>query len=271
MNNISSEEIKKIVRDIVAELGLGASERAASGSASRSKEGPTALIVFHAGIRKLDEAMRQVRLIEQAAGKSGVFTGESARPFLCRDDVREKSGVRCLLDTVKPEGLEKVLSLADVLVLPTFCIRAAAKVAHFLEDSLETNIVLSALFQGKKVLASKDSFLVCDLLTNAKLREEINRILEKLESFGMVFQPTEKLFEGFKEITGPGQAPEIRVSREVPEKASESAFKLITAKHIHAAVNDKRDSIELAVGGKVTPLARDLAKEYSVKIVEALG
>lgn len=271
MNDISSEKIKKIVRDIIAELGLGVSERVTRESVSRTKEGPTALIVFHAGTRKLDEAMRQIRLIEQAAGKSGVFTGESARSVLCREDVREKSGVRCFLDTVKPEGLEKVLSLADVLVLPTFCIRVGAKVAHLLGDNLETNIVLLALFQGKKVLAAKDGFLVCDILTNERLREEINRIVKKLEGFGIVFCPTDKLFEVFRELSDPAQVRETRDTKEVLEKPRESPLELITAKHIHAAVNEKRDSIELAAGGKVTPLARDLAKEYSVRIVEASG
>jgi hypothetical protein len=268
MDNISREKIEEIVRDIVAELGVAVSGNDAKERNVPSRKGPRALIIFHAGIRKLDEAMKQVHMIDKATGKCSLFTGESARSSLCGEDVREKSGAHCLLDTVKPEGLEKVLSLADVLVLPTFCIRVAAKVAHFLGDNLESNIVLSALFQGKKVLASKDSFLMCEKLTNVKLQEEISRILGKLEGFGMVFCPTEKLSEVFIQLSHPGQRQETPVSSEVAEEEKKPGLKLITAKHIHAAVNEKRDSVEVVIGGMVTPLARDLAREYSIKIVE---
>ncbi len=268
MDSFSPDKIKKIVRDIVAELGVGVSGSIAKAPNAPSDKGPRALIVFNAGIRKLDEAMEQVRMIEKAAGKCSLFTGESARPSLCSEDVKEKSGARCLLDTVRPEGLEKVLSLADVLVLPTFCIRVAAKLAHFLGDNLESNIVLSALFQGKKVLASKDSFLVCEILTNVKLKEEINKILEKLEGFGMVFCPTENLSEVFVELSRGEQGLDTAASNEMEQEGRKSGLNLVTAKHIHAAVNEKRNSVEVMTGGKVTPLARDLAREYSIKIVE---
>lgn len=268
MSSISPEKIEKIVRDVIAELGLSVAERGATGSSFTPKKGPRVLIVFHAGLGKLEEAMKQVRLIEEAVDKSGVFIGESARPFLCGDDIREKAGTRCFLDTVKPKGLEKVLALADVLVLPTFCLGVAAKVTHLISDSQESNILLSALLQGKKVLASRDSFMVSEILTNEKLKDEINQILEKLESFGIVFCPTDQLNEVFKEMLGSRQTQETPMPKDVPGEETSPTLKLITAKHIHAAVNEKRDSIKLVPGGKVTPLARDLAKEYSVKIVE---
>ena len=45
-------------------------------------------------------------------------------------------------------------------------------------------------------------------------------------------------------------------------------MRLITAKSIYSAVDNNQNSIMLAPGGKVTPLARDLAKEYNLKIIE---
>lgn len=268
MDNMSSDKIKKIVLDIVADLGVGVSSSDATEPKLTAGQGPRALIVFHAGIRKLDEAMKQVRMIEKAAGKCSLFTGESARPALCGEDVKEQSGARCLLDTVRPEGLEKVLSLADVLVLPTFCFRVATKLAHFLDDNMESGIVLSALLQGKKVLASKDSFLMYEMLTNVKLKEEINRILNKLEGFGMVFCPTEKLSEVFLELSRSEQDSAKPVPGKKEGKEKRPGLKLVTAKHIHTAVNEKKGLVEMAPGGKVTPLARDLAREYSIEIIE---
>jgi hypothetical protein len=37
---------------------------------------------------------------------------------------------------------------------------------------------------------------------------------------------------------------------------------------INAAANDRQTSLRLAPGGKVTPLARDLAREYGIEIIE---
>jgi len=50
-------------------------------------------------------------------------------------------------------------------------------------DLVPSSIVLSALLQGKKVLASDDGFLVCDILVNEKIREGIDHILKKLKDF----------------------------------------------------------------------------------------
>jgi hypothetical protein len=268
MSSITLEEIRKIVRDVVSELMPTEPASSQARSASSKDQGLRVLIVFHAGVRKLDEALKQVRLIEEIAGKSGVFTGESAREWVCGNDVKEKTGVRCILDTIKPDGLEKVLERADMLILPTLCIKVAAKVAHLTCDDQESNIVLSALLQGKKVLASRDGFLLCDVLVNLKLRDEIEWILNKLESFGVVFCPTNRLKATFQELAVSTQSPKTSTSTEAIVDDATPALNLITAKSINTAVDNNQNSIMLASGGKVTPLARDLAKEYDIKIIE---
>jgi len=266
MDRTSTDIVRKIVREILAELKVSVSGTNAEEHNTTADRGPRALIVFHAGMRKLDEAMKQVHMIEKVTGKCSLFTGESARPVLCEEDVREKSGARCFLDTVRSEGLEKVLSLADVLVLPTFCIRVAAKLSNLLGDNLESNIVLSALFQGKKILATEDSFMACEILTNVELKGEINRIIGKLRGFGMIFCPTEKLSEIFLELCRSEKNPIISVGTKTEEQERQTGLKLVTAKHIQTAVNEKRGLVAVAPGGMVTPLARDLAREYSIEI-----
>ena len=113
------------------------------------------LIVFQAGVRRLEEALKQLPALEAPAGWSGVYTVPAVRSRVCGADVREfSSGTPCILDTVKPEGLEKVLARADVLVLPTLCLMVASKVAHLMCDDPESRLVFSALLQGKQVLAA---------------------------------------------------------------------------------------------------------------------
>lgn len=273
MTDKHKKEIAKIVRQVLNESGLPAELPPNPSPLQRGnpKKGPAVLNIFHAGVRKLDEALKQVQQIEETARRSSVYTVGSARSWVCGADVKEGAGIKCILDTVKPKGLEKALQKADILVLPTFCLKTAAKVASLICDDQESGIVFTALLQGKKILAANDGFMVCDILVNESLRKEIDQILKKLEGFGMVFCPTDQLNATFQRMLAGIEKP--KVPSPPPEgntekKRSTNASKLITAKVIHTALDEKQASVTLAPGGIVTPLARDLAKEYSIKIVK---
>ena len=273
MNQKHRKEIGKIVREVLKEQGLVTepSQKPLASGGDKSKTGPAVINVFHAGVRRLEEALKQVQLIEETARRSSVYTVESARSWVCGADVKEGAGIKCVLDTVKPQGLEKALQKSDILVLPTFCLKTAAKVANLICDDQESSIVFMALLQGKKVLATNDGFLVCDILVNEQLRVEIDHVLNKLESFGMVFCSTDELHATFsKMLTGDRnlKASGLIKGADVRENRTPDEVKLITAKVIYAAVDNNQHSVVLAPGGKITPLARDLAKEYSINIIE---
>jgi len=268
---MKKEDINKIVREVLKEKGLlnSPAEKQIAKRIQRARLTPAVLNVFHPGVRKLELALEQVRLIENLAGKSSVYTVNSAREWVCGQDVKEKSGCKCILDTVKPQGLEKALNKADILVLPTFCFKTAAKVAQLINDSQETAILISALMQGKPVLAANDGFTLLDTLSNKGIREEIKRILGKLESFGMVFCETDQLAAVFKKMV----ADRDKAAHSDIQKSSihqtKPKIKLITAKDIQIAVDNNQATIPLAPGGIVTPLAKDQAKEYAIRIVRA--
>jgi hypothetical protein len=266
--NIQKEQIAIIVREVLQEFGLNAGPplQTASKRIKRPCPSPAVLNVFHPGVRYLDLALEQVRQIESMAGKSSVFTVPSARAWVCGQDVKKKSGCKCILDTVKPEGLEKTLYKADILVLPTFCFKTAAKAARLIDDSPETAVVISALMQGKPVLAANDGFSLLNTLSNEGIRQEIQRIIGKLEKFGMVFCKTEKLASVFKKVVPGRQMPGKSVYREDANSQTTPAPRLITARDIQTAVDDKQSSIPLAPGGIITPLAKDLAREYAIRI-----
>jgi len=266
---MQKEVIRNLVREVLKEKGLvdSPSEKPVKKRVHRQRSTPAVLSVFHAGVRKLDQALEQISRIEKIAGRSSVFTVNSARAWVCGADVKEKAGTRCILDTVKPEGLEKALLKSDILVLPTFCFKTAAKAARLISDDQESAIVFSALVQGKKVLAAQDGFAICDLLLNAGIRDEMNHILAKLQSFGMIFCETDQLCATFKKIVVEGK----KIESPTKNPATETALpvrKLVTAKDIQTAVDGGRDPIRLAPGGIMTPLARDLAKEYDLKIIK---
>jgi hypothetical protein len=265
------EKISNIVREVLKEKGLlnSTANKAASNRIKRPRPTPAVLNVFHAGVRKLEQALEQVRQIEEIAGRSSVFTVNSARAWVCGADVKEIAGTRCILDTVRPEGLEKALQKSDILILPTFCFKTAAKVARLIGDDQESAIVIAALIQGKKVLATRDGFTLWDLLLNDGIHNEIERILVKLESFGMVFCDTDELCAVFKKlVAGKKQDSSSQNQPKIFNDKKSSGLKLITVKDIRIAVNNQQNTIELAPGGIVTPLAKDQAGEYSIKIVK---
>ena len=183
-------------------------------------------------------------------------------------DVKEKAGTRCILDTVKPEGLEKALLKSDILILPTLCFKTAAKAARLISDDQESAIVFSALVQGKKILAARDGFTICDLLLNEGIRDEMDRILAKLESFGMIFCKTDQLCDTFQKILDEEKKIESPAKKNPSSETTLPVRKLVTAKDIQMAADSGRGLIMLAPGGIMTPLAKDLAKEYNVKIIK---
>jgi hypothetical protein len=266
---MQKEVISKMVREVLKAKGLlnPPAEKPLSNRIQRARSVPAVLNVFHPGVRKLEQALEQVRLIENIAARSSTFTVNSARSWVCGEDVREKTGSRCILDTVKPEGLEKALLKADILVLPTFCFKTAAKVARLIGDDQETTIVLSALIQDKPVLATHDGFTLLNTLSNKGIRDEIKQVLGKLESFGMVFCETDQLAATFqKMITGSNKTLPHEIKKE-PGNQTTPGRRLITAKDIRMAADTNQDEIALAPGVLITPLARDQAREYGIRIV----
>ncbi len=267
---MQKEDIRNLVKEVLQEKALlsNPADKPVKNRIQRPRSSPAVLNVFHAGVRKLEQALEQVRQIEKIAGRSSVFAVNSARSWVCGADVKEKAGTRCILDTVKPEALEKALLKSDILVLPTFCFKTAAKAAHLISDDQESAIIFSALVQGKKVLATQDGFTICDLLLNEGIRDEMGRILAKLESFGMIFCETDQLCATFQKIVDDGKKNESQV-RNPSTDTVRTACKLVTAKDVQIAADAGSGLIMLAPGGIITPLAKDQAREYAVRIVRA--
>jgi hypothetical protein len=117
-------------------------------------------------------------------------------------------------------------------------------------------------------LAAKDGFGICDLLLNEGIRDEMDRILARLESFGMIFCETDQLCTTFQKIVDEGKKIESPSKRHPPTDTALPARKLVTAKDIQLAADGSRGPIVLVPGAIMTPLARDLAKEYAIKIIK---
>lgn len=238
----------------------------------RNPDGPKILTVFHAGIFRLDEALEQVRQMNQSAWRLSVFRGDSGLSFASQKKIQEVTKVKTFLDKARPADLIKVLNHCDILVLPTFGFPAAAKVAQLLCDDCESRIIHAALVKGKKVLAVNDGYKEPDVKVAPQLIKESERIFNKLEGFGVAFCHTDQLAASCAQLCLNSAEPGSTTSsggQDPPEKYDQPGKKLITGKDIEKAAQNNQKEIHLGPKGKVTPLARDLAKEYSVNILTA--
>lgn len=259
MDRVSQHKIKSLVIEAVTDMSLKGTLKVKA-----DHQGPKALVVFHNGVCRLNKTLEQIRLIGETTKNLGVYRGDSARNLICMDEIKKKSRVRCCLDKVNSAGLEQVLEVSDIVILPTFSFPTATKVARLLCDDLESGIVLSALMKGKTVLAAEDGFSKPDIAINSYLKDEIDKILHKLKKFGVIFCPTEQLNLIFQKLMTPKQNEHAVM----PEQKENAALKLITAKDINKTVEKKQNRIKLALNGNVTPLAMDLAKEYAIEIIK---
>ena len=84
----------------------------------------------------------------------------------------------------------------------------------------------------------------------------------------MVFCKTDQLAATFqKMMTGSNKSAPHKTEKE-SGKQTTAGRTLITAKDIRLAADNNIDAIILAPGAIITPLARDQAKEHSIKIVK---
>ena len=257
MDSAFRDKIKRLVQDALVDLSLKETS-----NPKPERKGPKVLTVFHTGVCRLDKTLEQIKFIGELSEKLGIYRGESARSLVNLNEVKEKTKVRCVLDKSGPAGLEKVLDVSEILILPTFGFPTEAKVANLLTDDLESGIVLSALMKGKKILAAEDGFSRPGIAVNSNLKKEIDKIFNKLKTFGMQFCPTDQLNTVFQNLI----LPEQNKTAKTPAKKKNPALKLITAKSVRIAAENKQKKIGLALNGNVTPLARDMAKEYAIEI-----
>lgn len=264
---MSSAEIKNAVKEVLKEMGLVGERPAEAGSEARPgpKKGPRVLALYHTGLERYEEAQAQVALIEARAEKTAFFLGPEARAILCSEDVKDRTGARCSLNAAPPEGLSRVMDKVRVVLLPTLSLKVAARVAWISLDCVGSELVTMALGKGKTVLAASDGFIAPGVTPAEGLAKEVKVLLDRLESFGVILCPTAQLAEKYQELSGAGAQPEPRTDkRSEPEQ---EALSLVTGKHITTAATEGRTLVRAALGGIITPLARDMAKEYNVEIV----
>jgi hypothetical protein len=248
---VNREEIKKVLLEVLRE------------NASKAKKGPRLFFIYNEGLESLDIALREATTISKAAGNTSFYQGPKAHSLMGKRDVKVLTKANSSLNTATNENMARVLDHADMLILPTLSLRVIERVANLRGDCQDSHIILTALLKGVKVLAASDGFIKPGVKLAKGLEGEVNLLLKSLIDKGVSLCSTKELSATYFSLIGEEKAsPEI-----VEAKNMAQALSLITARVVTDAAGVGEKEVYVTKKGLITPLATDMAKEYSIKIL----
>lgn len=163
---------------------------------------------------------------------------------------------------------------ADALIVPRLSQNTAAKVAHLIEDTLASSLILAVLGQGKPVLASPGPELAAacsgpDGRAAPGLIKARQDLMKGLESIGIQFVDNARLGRAARQlavlpVTGV-DSPEITRGPVTPARPETRA--VYTQEEVNS-LPEGTDRLVVPRGTVITPLAKDLLCERGIELVE---
>ena len=162
---------------------------------------------------------------------------------------------------VIPEGLERVFTIRDLssnhnewikqferVLIPYPSLKAISRIAHVILDDKFTEIIFSALQEGKQVLMGQDSEDCKLQKLAAPLRTEIQRLNGKLKDYGI------------------GRLPSSSEEKKCPPTAKNIECKTRGVLSLQDVVRMAGNSNELSIGAGmvITPLAMDYIRDKKI-------
>lgn len=238
-----------------------------------SERGAHLVVMFTGATVSFGEAVEQVRsLLLDGFWVQLVFS--EAAEHLLAGGVKERLAGFPNLGLFPQATWLSSLRHAHAVVVPLLSLNTVSKLSLLIADSLVNKILLHALLMGKPVIMARDGAdpdgkgreELGFHKGNAALREAMRERLKAIESYGCVLTSTERLAETVSSIV---------LGRRLPERSGNSpssvrqpvslAGRVATAAdvlHAHRLGVD----LELGPGGRITPLARDLARQLGVML-----
>ncbi|MBC8015056.1 MAG: flavoprotein [Sporomusaceae bacterium] len=230
-----------------------------------------ALVIFTGGTIGLEQSLVELQKIQALHIEVSVVLSAAAEQIIGVNRIKEHLGNNINLVTIHSPYPGKLLREADFVLVPVLTQNTAAKLAYTLSDTLPSTLIMQALMLGKPVLAAMNAADPQDGWRIKKdmgkcppaLSEALRQNLKKIESYGIELVHVKDLAAGSQKILN------NLVKQTVP--VSQGKRSVIDAEAIKAAAGDGRSSITVSKWVIITPLARDVAKEYGIEIVHELS
>ena len=259
--------VKLVTAEVMRKLGLESVEHKAKASIPCKQ----ALAIFTGGTIGLEQSLIELKKIQALDIEVNVVLSAAAEQIIGINRIKEELGSHINLITIHSPYPGKLLREADIVLVPVLTQNTAAKLAYTLSDTLPSTLIMQALMLGKPVLAAMNAADPQDGWRLQKdmgkctppLFEALRQNLKKIESYGLELIEVDKLAICSQTI--------LNAMVKKAEQPSQGKKSVVDAETIKLAAGNGHSSIAVAKCAIITPLARDVAREYGVEIIQELS
>lgn len=235
-----------------------------------------ALVIFTGGTIGLEESLLELQKIQALQIELSVVLSAAAEEIIGIERIKKHLGSNINLVTTHSPYPGKLLRDADFVLVPVLTQNTAAKLAHTLADSLPSTLIMQGLMLGKPILAAinaadpQDGWrLEKDMgKCSPALAESLRQNLKKIEGYGVSLVQVGSLAAGSQKIMDRIMKKASSGQCNGPQSIGSGKKNILDAEAIKAAANSGQKSIAAPKGTIITPLARDVARDYGVEIVQ---
>lgn len=225
-----------------------------------------ALAVFTGGTIGLEQSLVELQKMQAQNIELTVVLSAAAEQVVGIKRVQDCLGSEISVVTTQSPYPGKLLRTADLVLVPVLTQNTAAKLACTLSDSLATTLVMQALMLGKPVIAAKNAADPQDSWRATRnmgqcppgLLRALQENLRKLEGYGIQLVQVEDLAAGSQKILDRSINPVLSTPNVKKSVLDASAIK--------AAAGQGLKRLEVLPGMIITPLARDVARDYGIEL-----
>ncbi len=175
---------------------------------------------------------------------------------------------------LSPEKWLSSLKEAHAVAVPLLSLNTASKLSLLIADDLVGNILLHALLMGKPLVMAKDGAdpdskgrrALGFHKENAALKDAMRQRLQSLQDFGCILTSVDNVANSVRSVV---QHDGLRQNEQYPSLARPSMVisgQVATAGDVLSAHQAGAD-LNLGPAGRVTPMARDLARQLGVALI----
>jgi len=265
---MNDEHVQEIVFEVISRL---AARLGADGSRG------TVIVVFTGATVAFGEAIQQVRVLILDGYRIQLVFSQAAEQLFARAVTDELRGFPHV-NSMEPIKWLSALKETCAVVVPLLSVNTVSKLSMLIADNLATNLILHALFIGKTVVASQNG---ADPTGRGReelgfaqgtpaLRDALTQRLRTLTDYGCHLTDVKGLRDSLNSIISESKGP-IAVPPDQTSNSPHSTFshseKMVTATDIRWAYR-LGENLNISPGTLITPLARDLAIQYGVALLE---
>lgn len=265
---MDAEYIRRVAVEVIGRLAVRLGADGSRGNV---------LAVFTGATAGFQKAVQQVRgLVLDGYRVSIVFS--NAAEDLYGSSLMDQLAGFPHISRMEPGKWLSALKEAQAVVVPLLSVNTLAKLSMLIADSAAANVILHALFMGKKVIAARDGAnhggsgreTLGFNRGNFTLQRAVLERFKIVEDYGCLLADVDELRSRLNFVLSHGEDSPGEVEN-LPARPVRSLVscsgKIATSAEIRHAHSLGAD-LMLSRAALVTPLARELAARYGVSLVE---